>query len=213
MIQRFPVTNRQFIAFLDGLLGVGRRAEAVSFTPQGGGMVVGAEGRIVLVDTAIEELAPVVGISQEAAAAYGSWYGARTGQPWRLPGEYEWEKACRGVDGRMYPWGDRYDPSWCNNVRSTASRAGAVAVDTFEVDASPFGVRGMAGNVRDWTSGREFGSTGASVSVGKAVEVVVRGGDFRTDATAGLGEARPRLPARQGFAFVGFRLVRTWPII
>lgn len=57
----------------------------------------------------------------------------RTGRPWRLPGELEWE-ASSGVDGRFHPWGDRLDPSWC---RVRPSWEGRVRVEMSTRDRVP----------------------------------------------------------------------------
>jgi len=46
--------------------------------------------------------------------AYCRWLSAVTGRPYCLPSEAEWEKAARGSDGRIYPWGDAWDPERCN---------------------------------------------------------------------------------------------------
>ena len=53
----------------------------------------------------------VSGISWHDAVAYCAWRSEREGFEVRLPTESEWEKAARGVDGRWYPWGNRFDPS------------------------------------------------------------------------------------------------------
>ena len=68
---------------------------------------------------------PVVQVDWHGAAAYLAWWAERTGRPWRLPGELEWEKAARGIDGRFYPWGDFLDPSWCR-MRDSARGRGRV---------------------------------------------------------------------------------------
>ena len=57
---------------------------------------------------------PVCGISWHDAVAYCAWRSEREGTEYRLPAEAEWEKAARGVDGRWFPWGNRFDPSLCN---------------------------------------------------------------------------------------------------
>ena len=57
---------------------------------------------------------PVTCVSWNDVVAYCAWLAQVTGQPWRLPSEAEWEKAARGTDGRIYPWGDTFDKARCN---------------------------------------------------------------------------------------------------
>ncbi len=57
---------------------------------------------------------PVVGVSWYEALAYCRWLGEETGERYRLPAEAESEKAARGRDGRIFPWGDDFDPRRCN---------------------------------------------------------------------------------------------------
>ncbi len=89
-------------------------------------------------------------VDWHGARAYAAWYASRTGRGWRLPVEFAWEKAARGVDGRFYPWGDGFDPSWACMTASHQGRSLPSVVDSFPVDVSPYGVRGMAGNMMDW---------------------------------------------------------------
>jgi formylglycine-generating enzyme required for sulfatase activity len=87
---------------------------------------------------------PVVWITLQDARDYASWAGCR------LPTEEQWEKAARGTDGRIYPWGDHFDASKCQtSVGKEAS--GTAPADHFPDGASPFGCLDMAGNVWQWT--------------------------------------------------------------
>jgi formylglycine-generating enzyme required for sulfatase activity len=90
---------------------------------------------------------PVVGVSWYDAVAYCRWLSEQTGRPYRLPTEAEWEKAARGTDGRLYPWGNEWDPGRCN-----CSGRDTTAVTAYPVGQSPYGCFDMVGNVWQWTS-------------------------------------------------------------
>jgi eukaryotic-like serine/threonine-protein kinase len=164
VVKRFPVTNREYIAFLDDLVATNREEEALRHVPreragkegETGPMIYGhrPDGSFELVADADGDMWhldwPVMMVDWWGAHAYAGWLAARTGQLWRLPVELEWEKTARGVDGRFFPWGDELDPSWCCMRDSHVDRPLPVLTQPFPTDVSPYGVRGMGGNMRDW---------------------------------------------------------------
>ncbi len=90
---------------------------------------------------------PVVGVSWYDARTYCQWLSEKTGRTYRLPSEAEWEKAARGTDGRIYPWGDAWDAGRCN-----CSSGQTTPVTAYPAGQSPFGCCDMLGNVWEWTS-------------------------------------------------------------
>ncbi|MEM7677906.1 MAG: SUMF1/EgtB/PvdO family nonheme iron enzyme, partial [Myxococcota bacterium] len=93
---------------------------------------------------------PVNGVSFEDATAFVKWRRARTHEPVRLPTEREWEKAARGVDGRFFPWGDQFDPTFCKMKEARrAAYPEPEPVGAFETDTSPYGIQDMAGGIRE----------------------------------------------------------------
>lgn len=87
---------------------------------------------------------PVQGLAWTQSVEYCEWVGRR------LPTEAEWEKAARGTDGRLYPWGDELPEEPAANFDFHFE--GFTNVGRFAEGASPYGVMDMAGNVWEWTA-------------------------------------------------------------
>ncbi len=150
-IDKYPVTNAQFKAFLD----------ATHYSPsdnihflrdwKNGTYPQGWDNR------------PVTWVSMEDARTYAQWAGKR------LPHEWEWQYAAQGTDDRTYPWGGRWEASYVPVPDKGRTMRGPDPVDAHPQGASPFGVMDLVGNVWQWTDEFQDEHTRAAI---------VRGGDY-----------------------------------
>ncbi|MBK8259037.1 MAG: SUMF1/EgtB/PvdO family nonheme iron enzyme [Polyangiaceae bacterium] len=165
VIDRFPVTNEQYLAFLNTLVKRGSEAEALAACPRlnlGAGL--DTEDRLAfarrpdgLFDLPISDnvllwhmRAPVTLISWRSALNYAAYRSEVTGYSYRLPNELEREKAARGADGRVFSWGNWADASFACMLESHPAEPGRALIHSYPVDESVYGVRGLCGNTRDF---------------------------------------------------------------
>jgi len=117
---------------------------------------------------------PVVFVNWHMASNYCDWRGAR------LPTEAEWEKAARGLDKRIYAWGNDFNPDISNVFLS--GLGGTNAVGIYELGKSPYGVYDMTGNVGEWTSSLyqtyPYNSEDGREDQFSSDQRVIRGGSF-----------------------------------
>ena len=131
---------------------------------------------------------PVVLVSAPDAEAYCRWRHPAG----RLPSEIEWEKAARGTDGRVFPWGDSWEPERLNSAARGPD--GTTPVGRYAAGASPFGVLDPVGNVFQWTSTRWPDG-----------RRVVKGCAWDDDAGLCRPAARHGRPAASRHILIGFR--------
>ncbi len=237
VMRRHPITNAELLAMVNALIDT-REASAtelaLSVVPRHRGSTAGEAGTLVWPrdtsghfqlgtdDEGItwEPRTPAFMLNWHAAATYAAWHGGRTGRAYRLPGELEYEKAARGADARAFPWGDFFDASWACMRLSHEAGIRPVAVDEFPHDESPYGARGLAGNVVEWCAD-EYRREGPPLAKGLYVaprsvpdsavaERTLRGGCFLFDSFLLRAATRHSSSSVVRDVTLGFRLVRSW---
>jgi serine/threonine-protein kinase len=144
---------------------------------------------------------PIFSIDMDDMQAFAAWRSEVEGRTVRLPTEEEWEKAARGADGRSYPWGASFDPTWCHMRQSRPGSPMPIAVGSYPVDTSVYGCVDMAGLLRELTASRFDDG-----------QMVIRGGTWGDDADDCRCACRAGMQPKFRSSFVGFRLVAESPI-
>jgi sulfatase modifying factor 1 len=143
---------------------------------------------------------PVVGVTYEDAQTYCQWRGNR------LPTEAEWERAARGANSRLFPWGDRFDTKRANTRESKHRRP--LPAGSYPNGSSPEGVFDMSGNVwewcHDWFDQNYYAQTSTKnpIGPGNGKKRVIRGGGWtapHTDMALRRGEKPDKTYPSLGF--------------
>lgn len=190
-IGKFPVTNLDYYQFI---------WKASYRVPKGWVGFRFAEGY---------DLHPVVGITHKDAESYCEWLSSMTGSKYRLPTEAEWERAAAGIDCRIYPWGDTFDPWRCNTLDS--GKNGTTAVGSYSpAGDSAVGCVDMAGNIYEMTSDKLYPYPYGEVppNAERELRYVIRGGAFYYSHKLARCAAREGAPPDYTSPAIGFRIVR-----
>jgi len=193
-IAKYPVTNEDYYRFI---WDVGHRLprDWIGFTFRE--------------DT---ENHPVVGVSKIDAEAYIEWLNQKTGLNFKLPTEAEWERAARGSDARIYPWGNTFDPWRCNTAESV--KKGTTPVGSYSpAGDSTCGAADMVGNVWEWTQSLfvpyPYIPNSSQDSVKARGRYVVRGGAWYYTRKLARCSSREGILANHLSPSIGFRLARS----
>ena len=190
MMDKYEVTVEQYAAFL-----------------QAKGIEPPADWKIM--NQTAHQKRPAANMDSVDAALYCKWVGKR------LPTEAEWEKAARGTDGRMYPWGNEAPtPLHANFGKTDWNNHGALTpVGSFEQGKSPYGIYDMAGNVWEWVSDwydfRYYKTAPSKNPTGPSSggTKVIRGGAWNGNARA-LRSANRSLISPTDQGLTGFRCAK-----
>jgi serine/threonine-protein kinase len=204
-LARYPVTNAQFQRFLDET-GYEPDYEGTDESGDGYENARLLQHWLTGKPPQGKENHPVVFVSYPDALAYCRWAGLT------LPGEFLWEKAARGPDGRDYPWGSEKP---AGGILAHVRHTDTCPVNQYDRVRSPFGCSGLIGNVSEWCQpGDEkapgdfplYAPAGKAVHRGKPAYAAVRGSAFlRGDPRQMRACHRRKLAVIRRNRWVGFR--------
>lgn len=208
LIAKYPITNAQFAKFVEA----GGYSEKRLWTDAGWAArekEKWTEPRYWTHATTNGAQQPVVGVSWYEGVAFCQWISEATGEKVMLPTEQQWQRAAQGDDGRIYPWGDEWNRTHCNNnVDDKGSKQTRPVQHYGTTGASPYGVVDMSGNVWEWclTSYDD-----GIIDINKDSEFcVLRGGSWNGTNPSDFRVAHRHngRPDWRGSLDIGFRIAR-----
>jgi uncharacterized membrane protein YfbV (UPF0208 family) len=154
---------------------------------------------------------PVTMITWTESLAYAQWFGLT------LPSEAEWEKAARGTDGRIYPWGNQWQKKYANTSEYSYFAGKTTAVGQFSPNGdSPYQCVDMAGNVWEWTRSQFKPYPYAPQDGREDLQLpnirTLRGGAFNYSCVGTRCAYRYGLKPSDAYGYVGFRVAVVPPI-
>ena len=209
-VSRYPVTYKQFQVFIDDPEGIRDKRWFE-------GLACGDEEQQPGEQRFQYDNHPRERVSWYQAVAFCRWLSWRLGggydlkriDQWkvRLTTELEWERAARGLDGRIYPYGNKFDPAKGNTGETGIGQTSAVGV--FPMGASPDGVMDMSGNVWQWclTPNKSSEMVAVDIDLSTDDSRPLRGGSWFYDLGVARAVARYGLNPDNRNNFVGLRLV------
>lgn len=152
-IGKYPVTNAEYRRFIEAAGYRDRR-----WWTTAGWMEIGekqTEPRFWQVSRFNKPNQPAIGLSWYECVAYSRWLSAESGTFVRLPSEAEWEKAARGCEGFLFPWGNDFDPSRLNGRGPRDTQVcTSTPVGIYPTGVSRFGLLDCVGNAWEWCATR-----------------------------------------------------------
>lgn len=170
---------------------------------------------------------PVANVSLEGAERYCQWLSEKNGVPFKIPTEAQWEKAARGTDKRIFPWGNHLPNHnktfFANSSQSNTESDGfplTAPVSAMPEGQSPYGIFHMSGNAAEWVADwyerkyyrtspqrNPFNLNPQDISVLRKHEGIVRGGSWISEAIDLRVTGRDKRKRNKFYSDVGFRVI------